>query len=189
MTGSCPGCGLTSPRRSGLIVHVRKCPWLITFDDFVKFGLVDASDPSSCWIWKPETNQGYGDFGSDRAHRQAYRIAYGIEPGDLNVCHLCDNPPCVNPAHLFLGTTSDNIKDAVKKGRVKSPMLDPDIKKLAASRLPRGGDHWAHKESDRFDRVVREGRRKTKKYRPDQVSSETEDLHYYGDGTTSVVLK
>ena len=42
----------------------------------------------------------------------------GEIPKDFYVCHICDNPPCVNPKHLFLGTNSDNIKDAFKKGRL-----------------------------------------------------------------------
>ena len=52
------------------------------------------------------------------AHRMAYRLYVG-EPGDLFVCHHCDTPLCVNPDHLFLGTATDNIRDAMRKGRRK----------------------------------------------------------------------
>lgn len=52
-----------------------------------------------------------------KAHRVAYYLHSGIDPADLLVCHECDNPPCTNPAHLFLGTDQDNIRDRNAKGR------------------------------------------------------------------------
>lgn len=125
---TCPGCGREFGAKRSRVKHTNRCPWLITFPEFAALGEVDTSDPESCWIWRPRTNKHYGDFTGDRAHRQAFRIAYGEEPGKLDVCHDCDNPPCVNPLHLFLGTRSDNIRDAVQKGRVVSPMSDPAIR-------------------------------------------------------------
>lgn len=81
-----------------------------------------------CWIWTASffTN-GYGQFrhGSrtdgtrklDHAHRMAYRLEVGQIPEGMLVCHKCDNKKCVNPDHLFLGTSKDNTQDMIKKGR------------------------------------------------------------------------
>lgn len=83
---------------------------------------VERREPDECWPWKASvTGRGYGRFAlsgkARHAHRVSYEIANGQAPGDLFVLHRCDNPPCVNPAHLFLGTNTDNVRDAVAKGR------------------------------------------------------------------------
>lgn len=75
-----------------------------------------------CWLWIASRHKkGYGQFKLDgkmrKAHRVAWELTYGPIPPDKNVCHTCDNPPCVRPDHLFLGTNGDNVRDAVKKGR------------------------------------------------------------------------
>ena len=84
---------------------------------------VAAGKPDECWPWSGGTDrQGYGHFGlggkTIQAHRFAFWFTAGIEPGDLCVCHSCDNPGCVNPAHLWLGTHKENMVDASKKGRL-----------------------------------------------------------------------
>lgn len=76
-----------------------------------------------CWVWRGSTARGYGrfrPFPGDTwfAHRFAYLLEYGEPPRDLLVCHRCDNPPCVRPDHLFLGTALDNKADCVAKNRV-----------------------------------------------------------------------
>lgn len=85
---------------------------------------VDKRSPSECWEWTgTRTGRGYGRLARNRIHYVATHVSwylhYGEWPNDLGmwVLHRCDNPPCVNPAHLFLGTRADNVRDMVRKGR------------------------------------------------------------------------
>jgi HNH endonuclease len=75
-----------------------------------------------CWEWSGARDRyGYGKLRRDtvywKAHRLAWTLEHGPIPDGMYVCHHCDNPPCVNPAHLFLGTSRDNQLDRVAKGR------------------------------------------------------------------------
>lgn len=75
-----------------------------------------------CWEWIGSRNkQGYGQFGAGGAHRYSFLLHFGELPTDKDICHTCDNPPCIRPDHLFSGTTQDNILDMERKGRAYHP--------------------------------------------------------------------
>ena len=94
-------------------------------ENFVKKIKIVIDD--GCWIWTGGTTKGYGRFGirgigSFPAHRFSYEMfiaSVPSVPANLQVLHACDNPLCVRPSHLFLGTQADNVHDCIKKGRDK----------------------------------------------------------------------
>lgn len=76
-------------------------------------------DLGNCWLWMASKAEfGYGLFAGHRAHRISWEFTNGPIPNRLQVLHACDTPACVRPEHLFLGTQSDNIQDALRKGRL-----------------------------------------------------------------------
>lgn len=92
-----------------------------------KNGPVHSDLGTRCWIWTgARTKRGYGFFSVGGKTKPTHRFSWEIENGDIpegdgyhgtRVLHHCDNPPCVNPAHLFLGSNTDNVADCVSKGR------------------------------------------------------------------------
>jgi hypothetical protein len=76
-----------------------------------------------CWQWKAMTDEnGYGHVSPSKyAHRVAWLLWFGPIPEGINVCHRCDNPGCVRPDHLFLGTQADNVQDCIMKKRHVPP--------------------------------------------------------------------
>lgn len=93
--------------------------------DIARFwSLVSVGQAHECWKWLGETFQGRGDYGrfsvkgkSVRAHRFVYETIHGAIADGLVVRHVCDNPTCVNPAHLRIGTPKDNTRDMQDRGR------------------------------------------------------------------------
>lgn len=88
-----------------------------------KFWMKVKKIPNGCWEWQASTNKnGYGRFQihpkTYKAHRISYFLIHGDIPADKVVCHRCDNPRCVNPFHLFLGTCKENTHDMISKGRL-----------------------------------------------------------------------
>lgn len=80
-----------------------------------------------CWEWTASTTLGYGHFVLEGKHMNASRVSFKVSNPEIIlstkdfVCHSCDNPPCCNPAHLFLGTHKENMQDMVSKGRSGGP--------------------------------------------------------------------
>lgn len=103
--------------------------------------------PWECWNWQRGLDKdGYGQTwfeGRDwKSHRLAFLLMIGVIPPALCVLHRCDNPRCCNPAHLFLGTLQDNIRDKVVKGRTRPGEQHPlavlnhaEVVEIRASRL------------------------------------------------------
>ena len=99
---------------------------------------VRPGHPAECWNWAGHRNtDGYGHIGVMgyivRSHRFSWIIHHGPIPNKLCVCHKCDNPSCVNPTHLFLGTVQDNVHDRQRKGRSRGgsqPGISHNMAKL-----------------------------------------------------------
>jgi len=112
--------------------------------DVVRFW-AKVSKGDGCWLWTAAVGtDGYGMFGFGggsrhvSTHRFSWRLAHGEAPPGMDVCHSCDVRLCVNPAHLFLGTRRDNMRDAQQKGRL---VHTPEARAQQRARSRRGEKH------------------------------------------------
>lgn len=105
-----------------------------------------VNEQTGCHEWIGAASSfGHGNINVDgkywKVHRYAWTLARGAIPDGMCVCHHCDNPPCINPEHLFLGTRKDNSDDMYRKGRGRKSV---------------GSGHWYSKFSDEDVRRIRE---------------------------------
>jgi len=137
-------------------IQCKPLPPLTTKNIARYWAKIDKRGLEDCWLWTAHTAKGYGQISVAQgrrvilAHRVAYFLGHGVDPAPFLVCHTCDVRNCCNPAHLWLGTNTDNMRDAVLKGRRDSIFVSRpsklkesdviEIRKLHASGL------WLYRE-------------------------------------------
>ena len=105
----------------------------MTIDTSIKRFWTKVEKTSSCWNWTGSLNRGYGRIGRMLAHRYSYELNVGGIPEGMFVCHSCDNPRCVNPAHLFVGDAGENAADRTLKGRSVKTLSVADCAAIKAA--------------------------------------------------------
>jgi len=107
---------------------------------------VDVKGPDECWEWQgAKSSRGYGSFKVGgkiyKVHRIIWMIYKGSIPHGKLICHHCDNEPCVNVKHLFMGTQKDNMQDMIKKGRGNKAIGDIHGSRTHPEKLACGEKH------------------------------------------------
>ncbi len=127
-------------------------PDLIQGTDIARFWkFVHKGLPRQCWEWQStRNNHGYGKFWlsgrTAAAHRVSYELHKGPIPAGFAVRHTCDNPPCVNPSHLLIGTGKDNARDALERGRYRRGARNGRAK-LTESQVSEIREGWRNGET------------------------------------------
>lgn len=129
---------------------------------------VDKGTKAACWEWRGHCYKktGYGQVWRNHkklyAHRISWELTNGSIPPGLEICHKCDNPPCVNPAHLYAGTHKQNMEDMKRRGRANGGGLQGEqvgTSKLKSTDIPKirylYSRGWSQREIARFFRVTR----------------------------------
>lgn len=136
---------------------------VLTEQDIIRFWAYINKTPGQgpkgdCWEWqRGRRHFGHGGFWlkghTFQAHRIAFSLCLGYDPTSLCVCHSCDNPPCCNPAHLFLDTLAGNVEDMTRKGRAASG--DKNGARLHPTTRARGSKNGNSKLSEQQVRQIR----------------------------------
>jgi hypothetical protein len=143
--GDSKSCGCFKTEKNSLLMKEMRLRQSGSLHDrfFSRFVKLD----SGCWQWRAHTDKdGYGVLPGDRKNTRAHRLSYELHKGQIPdgfvICHHCDNPGCVNPDHLFVGTTKDNAQDALQKGRAyvgekngRSKLTKENVKEILNSSL------------------------------------------------------
>ena len=138
-SGHCKRCASDNGRARKMLNLSRKNSATIDKGLEVRFWEKVKKGPS-CWEWTANKDKkGYGRIAATsavknlKAHRVSYELHNGPIPPGLSVLHTCDNPGCVRPDHLFLGTNADNMKDMINKGRGRRGERNPNSRLTAAA--------------------------------------------------------
>lgn len=173
----------------------------LSFEDEQRFWIsVRPNIQTGCWEWQKSTDyNGYGYFSFGRktykAHRVSWRVCRQEDPGDFWLCHTCDNPCCVNPDHLFLGTAQDNADDRTTKGRSKgclgpaylSPSDIQEVRRLRSKHTVKELAEMFNVSSTSISRYCKgtDGPRKTRKFSSDTLEV-IRLLHSFGYSTRQI---